>query len=309
MPTRTSALDFLRRIPALRTVHRYLRAFRHLADPFLQFVPPGHFYSPLPDVTEVRRNRVTLFDRDAKAVPGIATREAEQLRLVEALGTYAADVPFGAEPREGLRYFYDNPFFGRGSAVVLYLLMRHFAPKRIVEVGSGFSSAVMLDANDRHFGGAIRFTFIEPNPERLRSLLRAEDARQEVLPTVVQGVPLDRFADLGPNDFLLIDSSHVVKIGSDVDHLLTHVLPALQPGVLVHFHDVHWPFEYPEAWVMEGRGWNEAYALKAFLQFNAAFELLLFNDYLATHHRDFLRHHLPDVLPDAGSSVWLRKTA
>jgi hypothetical protein len=133
-----------------------------------------------------------------------------------------------------------------------------------MEVGSGFSSAVMLDTNDLFFSGKIAFTFVEPYPERLLSLMTGEDrSHQEMLVRPVQEVALERFASLRANDILFIDSSHVAKIGSDVVHLLTNVLPMLNRGVIVHFPDIFWPFEYPEEWILEGRAWNENYVLKA----------------------------------------------
>jgi len=78
--------------------------------------------------------------------------------------------------------------------------------------------------------------------------------------------------------------------------------------VFVHVHDIFWPFEYPEEWILDGRAWNEAYALKAFLQFNSSFEILLFNSYLSIHHKDVLERHLPLFLRNPGGSIWLRKT-
>ena len=145
------------------------------------------------------------------------------------------------------------------QAIILYALLRRLRPKRIIEVGSGFSSALMLDSNDRFLDGSICSTFIEPYPERLRSLLTEHDkGRIELLQTAVQSVPRDVFAPPVTNDILFIDSSHVTKIGSDVNYLLFEILPRLKPGVVVHVHDVMWPFEYPKEWLMEGRAWNEA---------------------------------------------------
>ena len=137
----------------------------------------------------------------------------------------------------------------------MYALLRRYCPKRIIEVGSGFSSALMMDSNDRFLDGSIRFTFIEPYPERLRSLLTEQDnGCMELLQTVVQNVPCEPFASLERNDILFIDSSHVAKIGSDVsNYLVFEILPRLKPGVVVHVHDVMWPFEYPKEWLMEGR--------------------------------------------------------
>jgi predicted O-methyltransferase YrrM len=297
---------------ALRALARALR--RRLAplyrDPFLAFAPPGHFYSPLPDLEVVARRRETLFDLQARSVPGIDLRAAEQLALIGELAAYHDAVPFPDDPGPGRRYHFRNGFFTYGDAVLLYALLRHRRPRRIVEVGSGFSSAAMLDTNDLCFDGAIEHTFIEPHPERLYALLSAEDRRRhEVLVQPVQEVALDRFQALAPGDILFIDSSHVAKVGSDVVHLLTHVLPALRPGVLIHFHDVFWPFEYPEEWLRQGIAWNEAYVLKAFLQFNTSFAIRLFSSYLAVHHRAEVGRMLPLFLKHTGGSLWIEKTA
>jgi hypothetical protein len=125
----------------------------------------------------------------------------------------------------------------------------------------------------------------------------------------VQDVGLERFRALQANDLLFIDSSHVGKVGSDVVHLLTRVLPLLQPGVLIHIHDLFWPFEYPEDWLMAGRAWNEAYVVQAFLQFNAAFEIVWFTSYLEHCHTETLHRQLPLTARDQGGSLYLRYRA
>jgi hypothetical protein len=114
---------------------------------------------------------------------------------------------------------------------------------------------------------------------------------------------------------LFIDSSHVAKKDSDVVHILFEVLPRLNKGVMVHFHDVLWPFEYPEIWLARGRAWNEAYFLRAFLQYNPGFEIVFFNSYLASMQREILKRKMPLALKTPSSSVtpgnsslWLRKT-
>ena len=278
------------------------------SNPFLTFAPPGDFYSPIPDRAEVARHRATLFDRGVISVPGIEVRAADQLALLETFGRYHDDMPFKDEPTAGLRYYFDNPFFSYGDAVILYSMLRRRRPQRVVEVGSGFSSAVMLDTNDRFCQKQMRMTFIDPYPERLLALLADEDIRQhEVIPDCVQGVSFETFAELGANDLLFVDSSHVAKAGSDVVYLVTSVLPRLRTGVVVHFHDVFWPFEYPEEWIVGGRAWNEAYLLKAFLQFNAAFKIVFFNSYVATHHAAVAERHLPLFMRNPGGGLWIEK--
>jgi hypothetical protein len=109
------------------------------------------------------------------------------------------------------------------------------------------------------------------------------------------------------NDVLFIDSSHVTKIGSDVNYLFFEILPRLRPGVLVHIHDVMWPFNYPLEWIIEGRSWNKAYIVRAFLQYNEAFDILLFNSYLGHTYRKMLTEQMPKFLENTGGSIWLGK--
>jgi hypothetical protein len=106
---------------------------------------------------------------------------------------------------------------------------------------------------------------------------------------------------------MCIDSSHVVKCGSDVNFLLSDVLPSLQPGVWVHFHDIFWPFEYPMDWLLEGRAWNEAYMVRSFLQYNSRFQIRLFNSFLGARHQDELARLFPLGVKDTGGSLWLQK--
>lgn len=283
---------------------------RMTRSPFLRRWPPGHFYSPLPDLASVLADRARIFAKDATQLPGIDLNEAVQLEHVTAFSSYHGDQPFTARAEGGRRYGFENSFFSYGDATTLHCMLRHFKPRHVVEVGSGHSSAVMLDTNDHSLGGTTEFTFIEPYPERLQTLLRPDDQQRVSLRTeFVQQVPLDLFTSLQANDILFIDSSHVAKTGSDVVWLLTHVLPQIAPGVLVHIHDIFWPFEYPEAWVREGRAWNEAYFVNAFLQHNSAFEMLFFNDYLAACHRGAVEAHIPLLLRNPGGSLWLRRRA
>lgn len=280
--------------------------------PFLRTFEPGHFYSPIPDLDELAPGRGAQAERAALESPALTLNDAVQRDLVERLGAFFEEFPYLEPSREsGLRFTFEGQSaFREADAVALYGMLRHLRPRRIVEVGSGYSSALMLDTAERHLrpgGGEVAFTFIDPYPALVRSLVKEGD-RCEIIGAPVQQVPFAPFAALGDGDVLFIDSSHVVKMGSDVLHLVFEVLPRLSPGVVVHFHDIFWPFDYPDAWVREGRAWNEAYLLRAFLSFNDAFEILLFNSYLGAQHRDLLQRHLPASLENTGGSLWLRKT-
>jgi hypothetical protein len=105
----------------------------------------------------------------------------------------------------------------------------------------------------------------------------------------------------------MVDSTHVLKTRSDVNYILFEILPGFAPGVYVHYHDVYYPFEYTREWVYAGRAWNEVYALRAFLQYNTVFEIVYFNSFFATFHRERLRAAMPLCAMHPGSSLWLRK--
>jgi hypothetical protein len=272
------------------------------------FVPPGHFYSPVTDPAALRQEAGRIFG-GGDPPAGVDLREAAQLAYAELLAEHYPGLPFAAAPQPGLRYHYDNPAFSYGDAIVLAGTLLIHRPANVIEVGSGYSSAVTLDIVRGKLGGAARCLFIDPYPERLESLLLPGDREAiEILGAPVQAVGLEVYDRLGAGDILFIDSTHVVKTGSDVVHHLSRVLPRLRPGVLVHFHDIFHPFEYPPQWaVEENRAWNEIYALHAFLQDNDSFEIVFFNDFFARAQRTFLERRMPLFLANPGGSLWLRK--
>jgi len=271
----------------------------------LLFAPPGHFYSPLNDPGEVAARADRIFDPDPE-LPGIDLREDAQLALLDEFAAFYADMPFPREPGHGARYHLDNVFYGPGDAVVLYAMLRRLKPRRVVEVGSGFSSAAMLDVADRFDDLDPGFTFVEPFADRLHGLLTDRDrSDRRVIETAVQDAPPDIFTALERGDILFIDSSHVVKCGSDVAHILFEILPRLVPGVVVHFHDIHWPFQYPREWIEGGRAWNEVYAIRALLQDSRRLRILYWNDWMAERHPDRLRAAMPICLENPGGGLWL----
>ena len=267
--------------------------------------PPGHFHSPVPDLDEVRAHEAQIFDAPAELV-GIDLRTDAQLALVERLRRFVADQPFQAEPKDGLRYHFDNDYFGWGDGLVLFCMLRHLRPARVVEVGSGFSSALMLDTAERFLRPAPELVFIEPHPDRFQGLLRDDDRdRVTLLSQQVQDVDRAVFDRLEPGDVLFIDSSHVTKVGSDVNLLLLEVVPRLRPGVHVHVHDIIWPFEYDRQWAYQGRAWNEAYLLRALLTGNPRLRITFWSSQLAACHRERVGAALPLWLRDSGTSMWL----
>ncbi|HJT78579.1 MAG TPA: class I SAM-dependent methyltransferase [Gemmataceae bacterium] len=294
-----------KQVPYLGNVLRERDRLR--AEHALLWVPPGHFYSPILDAADRAR-----FERDRarplpREVPGVDLNEDGQLALLRQLRPYYDELPFADHAQPGLRYRYDNPTYSYSDAVCLYAMLRHLRPRRIIEVGSGWSSAVMLDTNERFLANSVRLTCVEPYPDVLHSVMTdADRGRVEVVPCGLQEVGPERFAELAAGDVLFIDSTHVCKPGSDVAYLFAEVLPRLAAGVHVHFHDIFYPFDYPPVWVAQGRAWNEAYMLRSFLQFNDRFRVVLFNTFLAHFHREWLEREMPLCRLSCGS-LWLRR--
>jgi predicted O-methyltransferase YrrM len=274
----------------------------------------GHYYSPIPSRKDVLRDQARIFDRSLRELPGIEVDDSGQVALLKDLARFYPEQPFPVRPEPRTRYHLDNSWFAGADGLLLHLMLRHTEARRVLEVGSGFSSLVMLDTNERFFDNRMRLTFVEPNAERLVSRLRPGDAGlAHVVERRVQDVDLRLFRELEAGDILFVDSSHVSKAGSDLNHLLFTVLPELAPGVLVHFHDVPYPFEYPQEWVRYGFAWNEAYLLRAFLQYNPEFRIRLWNSYLQLAHPDLLEELMPlSTMPvgfGVGGSLWLERVS
>ncbi len=272
--------------------------------PFLRYFTPGTFYSPVPDLAEIEKQTDRLFSR--REMPGIDLREGDQESLFRVVASLARDLQLGTQPKTTTRYGSDNTNFGIGDALVLAGMLRHLRPSHYLEVGSGFTTALAADINEMFLDGSMMITAIEPYPDLLKSLLRPTDA-VDILPQPVQSVQLERFAALQPNDVLFIDSSHMLKTGSDVHFLMTFVLPIIREGVYIHFHDIFWPFEYPRDWIEAGRAWNEDYVLHTFLLYNDVFEIVLWNHWIGVNRRNLVAQELSAMLENIGGSLWLRR--
>ena len=272
------------------------------------FVPPGHFYSPVPSAADVATYAQRVARPEPESLGAIDLRLDAQLALLDELVPLYADADFPEEQRTDRRYWYENHSFGYGDALVLHLMLRHLRPARMIEVGSGWSSCMTLDTIEHHLDWATELTMIEPYPHQLHLLLHDGDLdRFRLLDQGVQSVPLDEFRRLGAGDVLFIDSTHVSRVGSDVNHEIFEIFPEIASGVHVHFHDIFFPFEYPLDWVQEGRGWNEAYVLHAFLEYNDAFEIVLWNDLLHKRAPERMERDFPLTRRNSGGSIWLRK--
>lgn len=295
----------------LSAVHRnvypaeYLKILRSLTyvsveksgyESLLEF---GHFYSPYPDISWCaeyeKRHENVIYD--------INLRKEEQVIWLHEMQKLFDSLPaWKTERTQQYRYYFPNGAFDIGDALVLHCMIRMIKPGKILEVGSGFSSAVMLDTNDEYFRKEIKLSFIEPYPQRLKKLLREND-QIDLIEDILQNVDLTYFKQLEENDILFIDSSHVVKRDSDVNRIFFEIMPNLRSGVYIHFHDILKNFEYPFTWDKVGRVWSEAYLLRAFLMNNNAYEIIYYNDTL----REEMNKIFPYECDYSGGSLWLRK--
>jgi hypothetical protein len=270
-------------------------------------VPHGHYYSPYPDLHKIESREGIIFDRN-RTVRDIDLNEDHQLELLSALFEMAKDVDIAEEQTENRRYYSNNNWYAELDGLVLHFMIRTLKPKRILEVGSGFSSAMTLDTNERFFDNSIECTFIEPHPEdRLTGLLRPED-NSRVIVENLESVDVGIFDTLKAGDFLMIDSSHVSKCDSDVNHIFFEILPRLNSGVHIHFHDIFFPFEYPREWIYEMLSWTECYMLRAFLMNNNDYKINFFWQMMLTKHGAVIRESLKGYLRnEGGSNIWLQK--
>jgi Methyltransferase domain len=281
-----------------RCVQRAVRTMRALSAVVARppFVAPGHFYSPLTTPADVER---ALAWQNA---PGVDLAEKGQLKLAAQLR------PMLDEPFEGPRYSAgpDNTMFGAADAAIYRAMLLHLRPARVMEIGSGYTTALALDTADAHLSN-LGIHCVEPYPERLLALLQPADRDRIVLERrPVQDVPLSEFAKLAHGDILFIDSTHVAKAGSDVVWLFLHILPRLRRGVVVHVHDVFWPFEYPADWLQDRRDWTENYLLHAFLVGNSQWRIEFFSSWMWDQHREFVPQRLATESP---GSIWLCRVA
>lgn len=281
-----------------------IKKFLHSKGLYRLAFPPGHFASPIPDTSEILQ-QAHLFDK-TQEVGDIEMNEEQQRTLFRELLEIARSAPYLGSGKH--RYQFDNQMLGSMDGLMLYSMIHKFQPKNIIEVGSGYSSAIMLDVNNLERDNSMKLTFIEPYPDRLNSLLKDEDRRAAIiLEQKIQEVDLEQFKSLGHNDILFLDTSHIVKTGNDVVFWLFNILPKLNSGVIIHIHDIFWPFEYPKHWIEQQKCYTEIYLIRAFLMNNPAYEILHFNSFIQYKERELIDRELPVLNQSEGGSLWIRK--
>jgi len=294
---------------ALRRLLRTLRGIQRESRP--PFVPPGHFYSPIADPDALAAERHRLWPQKP-IIAGVDWNDDGHRQILGEvfpryikLYDYAELLPDGSDLVD---FYTRNGQFSWLDSRALFVLLHAWRPRRVIEVGSGYSSLLIADVNRRWFDSGIHVTCIEPYPRRF--LRNRIEGLSRLIEDKVQHVPIEEFAALEAGDILFVDSSHVAKTGSDVNRIVFDALPALAPGVHIHIHDIFLPHDYPQSWALDqNRSWNEQYLVQALLMYTTRFRVEFGCAYA--------HHTFPELVVKAlahpkghgygGGSLWLTK--
>lgn len=267
-----------------KSLRRFVRKLYELSFPYWQklgfHIIPNHYYWPIPDT---RKLKDVLWQKKSDLV-GIEMNDKEQLEMLHLFLRFKKE--FETFPRNKTsipyQYYVNNGYFGSIDGAIVHSIIRYFKPKIIFEIGSGFSTYLSAQAvikNKEENGDGCELVVIDPCPNDVIKI--GFPGLSQLIPKEVQEVHLSEFEKLKENDILFIDSSHVLKIGSDVQFIFLEVLPRLNKGVFVHFHDIFLPAEYLKEWVLQKfMFWNEQYLLQAFLTFNDSYKVIWAGNYM-----------------------------
>jgi len=291
--------------------------FFHWLDAIGLHILPKHYYTPVPDYGWLKKNRAAWMKR--APLVGLEWNLDGQIEwLKQCCRAYYGEV-------SGLNLYREftttrlGPGFGPIESQILHCFIRQFSPSNIIEIGSGVSTACILEAtrrNEQEKKAAQRITCVEPFP----SVFLKEQKNIRLIQKTCQEVDISEFESLREGDFLFIDSSHTVKVGSDVVRIYTEIIPKLRAGVTIHIHDIYLPYLYPRNVLENYFGWQETVLVLALLTNNPKIEILSCLSALHYDRATDLKSVLPDYNPQPGqeglssgpekgffpSSLWLR---
>jgi hypothetical protein len=287
-PLLSLARKFRTTEPALGIIRSAFRIFQSIGISLV----PNHYYWPVPDLKELEARKWPT-DQFPVGVDLALEKQLDFLREVVPL--YKPEWGSTSGPIGTAGYTRGNGFFETVDAEIAYCLVRHLKPKRIIEVGGGYSSRVLAAALDMNLkGDGVRgeLLTIDPHPDRFPK--EALSDRVRLIAASVQSIDLDIFLSLEDGDFLFLDSTHVVGVGSDVVREYLEILPRLNRGVLIHAHDIFIPSDYPRKMVLQSLSfWSEQYLLEALLTFNPRFEVVWGSSAMQGFNPEALEHAFP----------------
>jgi hypothetical protein len=265
-----------------------------------------HYYQPL--INPKKHLKISL--RSDRTLPGIDLNIEGQLKTLEKFNYNKELLEFPMEDSAEKKFYYNNNSFAPGDSEYLYNVIRSFKPKKIIEIGSGNSTLIAIEAVNKNKSddpqAVVQHICIEPYEQPWLEKTPAKIIRQKV-----EDIDKEIFESLQENDILFIDSSHIIRPQGDVLFEYLEILPILKPGVLVHIHDIFTPKDYLDSWIyQEHYLWNEQYLFEAFISMNKEYEIIGALNYLSHNFREKLADKCPIFASQKNSepgSMWLRK--
>lgn len=263
-----------------------------------------HYYQPL--INPKKHLNKSL--RDDRVLKGIDFNINEQLDLLQQFKYNEELTSIPLEKPNEIKYYYNNGSFCSGDAEYLYNIVRHFKPRKIIEIGSGFSTLMVRNAiqkNNNDLNYSCNHICIEPYEQSWLENISIDLIRQKV-----ENISLSFFEQLEKNDILFIDSSHIIRPQGDVLFEILEILPRLKSGVLIHIHDIFTPKDYLDEWIFKHYLWNEQYLIEAFMSFNNEFKIIGALNYLKHNYKNELENKCPILKKQEGrepGSFWLQR--
>jgi len=251
-------------------------------EKFGMHITPDHYYWPIPNTNEL----ISYGFNKVFPLAGIDMDDPSMLTLLENIRKYRKDYA---------KIYTASGYESNGDGSILYGMIRELKPKRVVEVGSGFSTRVVWMAleKNRIEGCPGEIISIEPNPKKILTDLVIEKDNVSLVEERVEKLGLDYFEKLYPIDILFIDSSHNIKCANDVYFLYLQLLPQIPVGTVIHIHDIRFPQEYPKDWLLGAKKfWDEQYLLQMFLSYNESFRVVFAANYLYQKHPQLMEESL-----------------
>ena len=268
-----------------------------------------HFYEIIPNTKEIDKK----YHNEPRNLPFLAevfpNAEANMMSMLGKWGYefYETSIKYG--------YKENNYYFSGVDAIALYCSIRDWKPKRIIEIGQGFSTSVFVSSLAKNYQETQLITeFISIDPYNRFQFQEVEGVKFINICDPLQNVSQETFLSLDESDLLFVDSSHVYKFGSDVEYLFEEIYPQIKPGVNIHIHDIFSPYHYPLSWyVKEKRFWNEQYYLEVFMRFNSQFNVTM-PIYFLIRDSNLLKEKCQSIctyenFKFVGSSLYLRRVS
>ena len=252
-----------------------------------------NYYEPVFDFDQLKFNL-----NEKRNLPGINMNVSEQIELLKSLNYTNELKQLNFDKLSPVSNFnINNNFFVGGDADIYYQIIRFYKPNKIIEIGSGYSSLVAVEAINKNYReDNIKTSLVCIEPYENKWL---EKKGIEVIRKKIEDVDDTVVTKLNKNDILFIDSSHIIKPQGDILKIYLEILPKLQPGVIIHIHDIFTPRDYPEKWLKEeNRFYNEQYIIETLLDHSNRYKILCSLNFLKNEYFNDLKNVCPYLIKE-----------